>query len=84
MERAEICAADDFDIQARLVEVLRDLGFIADDTWHDDPLFGTGLTRYRLGGQELTVFKDVWIVDIAGPQELVEAVLRAMGGVNPA
>ena len=79
MERTDICAADDFDTQARLVDVLRDLGFVADDTWHDDPTLGTGVTRYRLGGQELTVFKDVWIVDIAGPREVVQAVLRGLG-----
>jgi hypothetical protein len=78
MHRADICAADDFDTQARLVGVLRDLGFVADDTWHDDPIFGTGLTRYRLGDQELTVFKDAWVVDVAGPQGLVEAVLRGL------
>ncbi|MCU0706571.1 MAG: hypothetical protein MUF18_21655 [Fimbriiglobus sp.] len=79
MHRAEICSADDFDTQLRLMEVLRDLGFVADDTWHDDPLFGVGLTRYRLAAAELTVFKDAWLVDVAGPQELVEAVLRGMG-----
>lgn len=80
MLRADICAADDFDTQAKLVEVLRDLGFVADDTWHDDPTFGVGLTRYRLGGQELTVFKDAWVVDVAGSDELVNAVLRALAG----
>jgi hypothetical protein len=80
MLRADICAADDFDTQAKLAEVLRDLGFLADDTWHDDPTFGVGLTRYRLGGEELTVFKDAWVVDVAGPDELVNAVLRALAG----
>jgi hypothetical protein len=80
MLRADICAADDFDTQARLAEALRDLGFVADDTWHDDPTFGVGLTRYRLGGQELTVFKDAWVVDVAGPDEPVNAVLRALAG----
>ena len=78
MVRTDICAADDHDTQAKLVQSLRDLGFVADDTWHDDPTFGVGVTRYRLGERELTVFKDAWVVDIAGPQELVEAVLRGM------
>lgn len=78
MTRADVCSADDFDTQAKLVQVLRDLGFVADDTWHDDPTFGVGLSRYRLAERELTVFKDAWIVDIAGPQELVEAVLRGL------
>lgn len=80
MLRADICSADDFDTQLRLQEVLADLGFLADDTWHDDPTFGVGLTRYRLGGQELTVFKDAWVVDVAGPDELVNAVLRTLSG----
>jgi hypothetical protein len=80
MERADVCSADDFDTQERLQVVLRELGFVADDTWHDDPTFGVGLTRYRLGDRQLTVFKDAWLVDIAGPQELVEAVLAALMG----
>ncbi len=84
MHRTDICSADDFDTQAKLVAALRDLGFVADDTWHDDPTFGVGLTRYRLDDRELTVFKDAWIVDIAGPQELVEAVLRGLVGDRPA
>lgn len=80
MHRADICAADDHDTQAKLVQVLQDLGFVADDTWHDDHTLGIGHTRYRLGERELSVFKDVWVVDIAGPQELVESVLRGLGG----
>jgi len=79
MTRADICSADDFDTQAKLVAALRDLGFVADDTWHDDPIFGVGLTRYRLGDRELTAFKDAWTLDVAGPQDLVEAVLRGLG-----
>ena len=78
MLRADVCAADDFDTQVRLAGVLRDLGFVADDTWHDDPVFGVGVTRYRLGDRELTVFKDAWVVDVAGPDELVNAVLRGL------
>jgi hypothetical protein len=76
--RTDICPAEDFDTQAKLVAALRDLGFVADDTWHDDPIFGVGLSRYRLGERELTVFKDAWVVDFAGPQDLVEAVMRGM------
>ncbi|MEO2088978.1 MAG: hypothetical protein ABGY75_05710 [Gemmataceae bacterium] len=80
MLRIDICAADDHETQARLQAVLRELGIIADDTWHDEPGFGTGLTRYRLGDQELTVFKDAWVVDLAGPDELVNRVLATMSG----
>jgi hypothetical protein len=78
MTRADICSSNDYDTQAKLVAALRDLGFVADDTWHDDPIFGVGLTRYRLGDRELTVFKDAWTLDVAGPQDLVEAVMRGL------
>lgn len=80
MLRTDICASDDHDAQARLQAVLRELGVVADDTWHDEPGFGTGLTRYRLGGEELTVYKDAWAVDLAGPEELVNRVLAALSG----
>lgn len=80
MLRIDICAAEDHETQARLQAVLRELGVVADDTWHDEPGFGTGLTRYRLGSQELTVFKDAWVLDLAGPDELVNRVLAALTG----
>jgi hypothetical protein len=78
MTRAEICASDDYDAVDRLQAVLAELGFVADDTWHDT-LIGTGLTRYRLGDDELTVFRDAWVVDVAGPESLVKQVLERMG-----
>jgi len=77
MTRADICASDDFDGIARLQAALVAVGVVADDTWHDSPL-GTGLTRFRKGDTELTVFKDAWAVDLAGPESLVNEVLRAM------
>jgi hypothetical protein len=77
---SELPCSADHDTQARLQTVLSELGIVADDTWHDEPGFGTGVTRYRFGDQELTVFKDVWIVDLAGPDELVNRVLEAMCG----
>lgn len=80
MLRVDICAADDYETQERLQAVLRELGIMADDTWHDDPGFGTGLTRYRFGSQELSVYKDAWVVDLAGPEDLVNRVLEAMSG----
>jgi hypothetical protein len=77
MTRTEICHADDFDTLDRLQSVLAELGIMADDTWHDSA-FGLGLTRLRRNDQELTVFRDAWIVDIAGPAELVNEVLAAL------
>ena len=77
MTRIDLCASDDFDAIARLQAALVAVGVVADDTWHDSPL-GTGLTRFRKGDAELTVFKDAWVVDLAGPESLVNEVLRAM------
>ena len=79
MLRVDVCAADDHETLERLQAVLRELGVVADDTWHDTPL-GVGLTRFRHGDQELTVFKDAWAVDLAGPDELVNRVLAALSG----
>jgi len=78
--RVDVCAAEDFETQERLQVVLRELGVVADDTWHDERGFGVGLTRFRSGSRELTVFKDAWVVDLAGPQDLVNRVLAAMSG----
>jgi hypothetical protein len=75
--RVDICTSDDFDTISRLQAALVAVGVVADDTWHDSPL-GTGLTRFRKGDAELTVYKDAWIVDLAGPESLVNEVLRAM------
>lgn len=79
--RADICASDDFDTVARLQAALAAVGVVADDTWHDSPL-GTGLTRFRKGDAELTVFRDAWGVDLAGPEGVVNEVLRAMDSVE--
>ncbi|OWK35955.1 hypothetical protein [Fimbriiglobus ruber] len=77
MVRADVCSSDDHETIARLQAVLREQGVVADDTWHDSPL-GVGLQRFRCGKDELTVFVDAWMVDIAGPKELVDRVLAAL------
>ena len=77
--RADICTSDDADAIDRLRTALDDLGWVADDTWHESPL-GVGLVTLRRGADELTVFRDAWSVDIAGQDELVQQVLAALGG----
>jgi hypothetical protein len=77
MERADVCAGDDHDAVERLQAVLAAHGWVADDTWHDSPL-GVGLTRFHRRADELTVFRDAWLVDVAGPAEAVAAILTAM------
>lgn len=79
MTRIDVCASDDFDGIARLQAVLGELGWVADDTWHDSPL-GVGLTRFRRGADELTVFRDAWMVDLAGPEAAVNEVAERLGG----
>lgn len=77
--RADVCAADDYECLDRLRAALAELGGVADDNWHDTPL-GVGLTRFRFGERELTVFKDAWLVDIAGPADIVDDILAALSG----
>jgi hypothetical protein len=77
--RVDVCASDDADTIDRLQAVLAELGWVADDTWHDSPL-GVGLTRFRRGADELTVFRDAWLVDVAGAEPAVREVLEALAG----
>ena len=77
MTRADICAANDDDGIDRLQAALRDRGFLGDTDNLDSPL-GVGLSRFRRGEAELTVFIDAWVVDLAGPDELVREVLDAL------
>ena len=79
MTRVDICAADDHELIDRLQGVIGELGYVADDTWHDSPI-GTGLTRFRRGATELTVFRDAWLVDVAGEDAAVNELLEALQG----
>ena len=79
MTRADICAADDHETLDRVQAAIGELGYVADDTWHDSPL-GVGLTRFRRGGAELTVFRDAWLVDVAGEDAAVNELLEALQG----
>ena len=79
MTRADLCAADDHEAIDRVQAALGELGYVADDTWHDSPL-GIGLTRLRRGDKELTIFRDAWLVDVAGDERLVNELLRALQG----
>jgi len=79
MTRIDVCASDDHDAIARLQAVLGELGWVADDTWHDSPL-GVGLTRFRRGADELTIYRDAWAVDLAGPEAVVNQVAERLSG----
>ena len=77
MTRADICGADDDDGVDRLQAALRDRGFLGNTDNHDSAL-GVGLSHFRRGPDEVTVFIDAWVVDIAGPDELVREVVEAL------
>ena len=77
MTRADICAANDYDGIDRLQAALRDRGFLGNTDNHDSAL-GVGLSHFRRGPDEVTVFIDAWCVDIAGPDELVREVVEAL------
>ena len=79
MTRIDVCASDDFEGIDRLQTVLAELGWVADDTWHDTPL-GVGLTRFRRGEDEITVYRDAWMVDLAGPEAAVNRVVERLSG----
>ena len=80
MTRVDLCHSDDEDTKARLLEVIAELGGrSAGDA--DDAGLGAGVNRFRVGGDELTVYVDAWGVDVAGSDALVKRVLAAMAGL---
>ncbi|HVK18352.1 MAG TPA: hypothetical protein VM533_15540 [Fimbriiglobus sp.] len=77
MTRIDVCAREDYETAARLLEVIAELG--GRGTADADELTpGTGLSRFRFGADEVTVFTDAWGVDIAGPEKLVNEILAAL------
>jgi hypothetical protein len=77
MMRVELAASDDAVALAGLALAIEELGGVPADGDEWGPP-GTGLNRYRCGGDELTVFVDAWAVDVAGPDELVKRVLAKL------
>ena len=77
MTRVDICDRDDHETAARLLEVIGELGGRPDGD-EEELEVGTGLRRFRVGADELTVFADAWGVDLAGPDELVQQVLAGL------
>ena len=81
VERADICAADDYAGRDRLRVVLAELGFLGNTDHLDDwePV-GVGLTLFRRGAAEVTVFADAYLVDLAGPPGCVAEIVAALAG----
>jgi hypothetical protein len=81
----DICANDDHDTTAALLEALAAVGaqYEAPDSYDssESPL-GVGLHRFRVGSKLLSVFVDAWGIDLEGPDELVNKVLAILAGAE--
>ena len=73
--RADVCASDDYATRDRLLAAIYELGGVAEG---DGEGLGVGLHRFRFAAGELSVFVDAWLVDVAGPDELVRHLLQLM------
>ncbi len=75
--RADICSSDDYDTRDRLAAAIRTLGGVHESEWES---LGVGLHRFHFPEGELSVFVDAWLVDVAGPDQLVQQVLQLISG----
>ena len=73
--RVDICSSDDYEIIARLLTGIGNLGGRTDG---DEGGIGVGLHRFHFPTGEVSVFVDAWSVDLAGPDELVNRLLQAL------
>jgi hypothetical protein len=78
--RTDICSRDDDAAQTALLEALSAVGAAPEDDFTLEVPFPTGLHRFRVGSDYLTVFADAWLVDLEGPDELVRRVQELMAG----
>ena len=78
--RTDICAREDETTQTALLEALASVGAAPEDDSLMEVPFPTGLSRFRVGFEQLTVFADTWTVDLEGPDALVQQVLQLISG----
>jgi hypothetical protein len=78
--RVDVCAREDYPSQAKLLDALAAVGAYPDDDYELEVPLPTGLLRFRVGSDLLTVFVDAWAVDLEGPDDLVRRVLAAITG----
>jgi hypothetical protein len=78
--RIDICAIEDEVSQITLLESLTSIGAFSEDDSPLDVPFTTGVHRFRVGFETLTIFVDAWLVDLEGPDELVQQVLQLISG----
>ncbi len=75
MKRVDLGENDSLTIVA-VALAIEELG--GETNFDGEPYLGVGLHRFRFPTGEVTVFVDAWSVDLAGPDELVDAILAAM------
>jgi hypothetical protein len=78
--QADICVREDFAAQTALLEAFARIGAYPDDDFELEVPLPTGLLRFRVGTDFLTVLVDAWGVDLEGPDALVRRVLAELGG----
>lgn len=76
--RTDICAREDVDTQAALLEALAAVGAMPDDDVGLEVPLPIGLHRFTAPEGALTVFADAWGVDLEGSDELTRRVLDHM------
>ena len=76
--RVDICPREDYPTQAALLEAFAQIGAYSEDDFEIEVPLPTGLLRFRVGSEFLTVFVDSWNVDLEGSDELVKQVLAAL------
>ena len=77
MTRVVLADAADEGARAALETVLGRLGYVG-NTDDFDVGIGVGLSRFRRGEVELTVYRDAFELDLAGPEGAVEEVVAAL------
>lgn len=79
MTRVIVCDSADQESIDRLVAAINRLGGTAVDPEQDlEP--GMGLNRYRFPAiaTEVSIFRDAWMIDLAGPEQFVQQLLESM------
>jgi hypothetical protein len=72
---AHICEFDDQESFQRLRDFLHILGA---ECVSKDWAIGVDVHRFRVDGEEITIYSDAWSVDVEGPEELVLRIVTAV------
>jgi hypothetical protein len=76
--RTDICAREDVDTQAALLEALGSVGAAPDDDVSLEVPLPVGLHRFTSADGPVTVLVDAWGVDLEGPDDLVRRVQASL------